>query len=349
MSSIPSGKDLRPAGLPGKAPEVIAAEVLRSEKGIALMVVLWVLAFLMLIVVEFAYTMRIETETVRNLKDETAARHLALAGINMGLAELGTDYDIVFIDKDARLALGKKEKHDIKTIDVKREFALGEGRVSYRIYDEEARLNINVASREQIKGLLRATGVDTITSDVIADSILDWRDENHEFHFNGAEDDYYGSLARPYGAKDGRFDTTEELLLVKGVTPEIFYGDGNVPHRFGLGPAPAPDGSRPVYEGLERIITVKGEGKINLNTADARVLEAVLGTGKSMEIRLRRETEGVFKWPMYGGTVTSRVFSIHSEGTVRGMKASIKAVAERRPNKPEAVVIYLNDGATGIN
>ncbi|MFQ5480083.1 MAG: general secretion pathway protein GspK [Thermodesulfobacteriota bacterium] len=330
--------------LPEKVPGV-----LKNEKGIALLLVLWILAFLMFMVIEFAYTMRVETDTVRNLKDETSARYLARAGINMGLAELGVDYDIVFKNESGEVTLGRQEAHDIQSISVDREFNLGEGHVSYRIEDEEGRLNINTTTREQIKELLFITGVETTERDVIADSLLDWRDKNHVFHFNGAEDEYYGSLKEPYGAKDGPFDTTEELLLLKGVTPAIFYGEGNIPFEFGLDKKSGPSVSRPRYKGLAQYVTVAGKGKVNLNTARPTVLDAVLGKGKSMEIQLRRETEGLIDWPKYGGGISSQDFSIHATGEVRGMKVMVKAIARRVPESNTPVVIYWNDEAKATN
>ncbi len=326
-----------------------ASKRLQSERGIALIVVLWILAFLMFIVIEFAYTMRIETDTVRNLKDETSARHLALAGINLGLAELSAKYDLVYINKKGDVTLGEKIGDKITSTSVTRELDLGDGHVRYRIDDEDGKLNINTATRSQIKALLLETGVDTTTRDVIADSILDWRDTNHEFHFNGAEDDYYGSLTKPYGAKDGKFDTTEELLLVKGVTPEIFYGDGNLPYEYGLNANNGNENSRHLYKGLAQHITVAGEGKVNLNTADATVLTAMLGKGRSMAIELSRENKGIIKWPKFGGRITSEVFSIKSEGEVHGMKVIVKAIAKRLPKRDEPVVIYWNSDERAFN
>ncbi len=337
-------KRLGPEASAQKTPDLI-----NNERGIALLLVLWVLAFLMFMVIEFAYTMRVETDTVRNLKDETAARYLAFAGINMGLAELGANYDIVFRNNKGEVTLGKQEAHDIQTITVSRDFNLGEGHVRYHIDDEEGKLNINTATREQIKELLLLTGVETTTRDVIADSILDWRDKNHAFHFNGAEDEYYGSLEEPYGAKDGQFDTTEELLLLKGVTPAIFYGDGNIPYEMRANLQSKSYGAEPAYKGLAPYITVVGEGRINLNTADATVLDAVFGKGKSMEIMLRRETEGLLDWPKYGGGITSRDFTIHAEGEVRGMKVMVKAIAVRVPERSDPLVVYWEDEAQALN
>ncbi len=332
-----------------------AARARRGQQGMALIVVLWVMAFLMFIVVEFSYTMRVETDTVRNLKDETSARYLALAGLNMGLAEIGSDYDVVFMGKGQALAFGKKEGHDLRTIDVKRDMDLGAGHLRYTISDEEGKLNINASSREKLMNLLRVTGVDMTDRDEIADSILDWRDANHEFHMNGAEDDYYGSLPHPYGARDGDFELIDELLLVKGVTPEIFYGTGRVPPGFSEGAdgearkARLPGASDRVYRGLSDLLTTEGDGRVNINTAPPEVLEAMLGKGRSMEILLRRQTEGYFEWPMYGGAITSRFFSIESEGEVHGMRVRVRAIAERLQDRAGARVIYMNDNVTLMN
>ena len=60
--------------------------------------------------------------------------------------------------------------------------------------------------------------------DTVIDSIIDWRDSNHDHLLNGAEEDYYRGLDPPYSCKDGPFDVVEELLLVRGVTPRLFAG-----------------------------------------------------------------------------------------------------------------------------
>ena len=54
---------------------------------------------------------------------------------------------------------------------------------------------------------------------------MDWIDENNFHHLNGAEDDYYKSLPDPYEAKDAPLDTIDELMWVKGITADFFYGE----------------------------------------------------------------------------------------------------------------------------
>jgi uncharacterized membrane protein YgcG len=58
----------------------------------------------------------------------------------------------------------------------------------------------------------------------IADAILDWVDEDDESRESGAEIDYYSSLTPGYAPRNGKLETIEELLLVRGVTPDLLFG-----------------------------------------------------------------------------------------------------------------------------
>jgi hypothetical protein len=63
-----------------------------------------------------------------------------------------------------------------------------------------------------------------MTEDV-ADAILDWLDEDDEPRPYGAEfDDYYSTLPSPYKPANGPINSVEQLLLVRGVTPQMLYG-----------------------------------------------------------------------------------------------------------------------------
>ncbi len=99
--------------------------------------------------------------------------------------------------------------------------------VRYGLEDESTRLNLNAlllldkAQENAARDLLM--GLPGMTED-IADAILDWIDEDDEPREFGAESDYYMSLDPPYAAKNGPLDTVEELLLVRGVTPELLFG-----------------------------------------------------------------------------------------------------------------------------
>ncbi len=67
-----------------------------------------------------------------------------------------------------------------------------------------------------------------------ADSILDWIDHDNEPREFGAEQEYYSGLDRPYAPRNGLPESLEELLFVKGVTRQAFYGDESAPGLEGL-------------------------------------------------------------------------------------------------------------------
>jgi hypothetical protein len=99
--------------------------------------------------------------------------------------------------------------------------------VRYGLEDESARLNVNilVLADELISegGRTLLTALPAMTDD-IADAILDWIDEDDETRPFGAERDYYEQLDPPYTCKNGPLDTVEELLLIRGVTPQMLFG-----------------------------------------------------------------------------------------------------------------------------
>ncbi|UCE60641.1 MAG: general secretion pathway protein GspK [Phycisphaerales bacterium] len=101
--------------------------------------------------------------------------------------------------------------------------------IRFGITDESSKLNLNVASESQLRVLVNAAvgGDEEINPQELVDAILDWRDEDElpRGEKGDTEGEYYRTLYRPYRVKNGPFDTVEELLLVKGITPEILYGE----------------------------------------------------------------------------------------------------------------------------
>jgi type II secretory pathway component PulK len=108
-----------------------------------------------------------------------------------------------------------------------------------------------------MKDVLKIDISDQEANDLI-DNICDWIDLDKEPQpSGGAEDEYYKSLAEPYDCKNGPMDSPEEILLVKGMKPEWYYGTE-------------------AYEGIGKFITAgtsaMGKGKININTASKEVM-----------------------------------------------------------------------------
>ncbi|MCE9525940.1 MAG: general secretion pathway protein GspK, partial [Planctomycetales bacterium] len=101
------------------------------------------------------------------------------------------------------------------------------GGVRYGFEDESTRLNLStIMTLEKTlpgsgKALLMALPEMT---EEISDAILDWLDDDDEARELGAELAYYSGLNPPYAPKNGPLETVEELLLVRGVTPQLLFG-----------------------------------------------------------------------------------------------------------------------------
>jgi len=160
-------------------------------------------------------------------------------------------------------------------------FPVGDGSVSLHIVEMESKININRADTPLLTQVLTTMGVDAGSISTVADSIQDWIDPDDNMRPAGAESDYYQGLSPSYYAKDAPMDDIEELQLVKGVTPLMFKGgsaaDPNSPfqhHKLGFGNAP---GQEDYPFGLRDVFTPFSNGKINVNTADANVLQCLPG------------------------------------------------------------------------
>jgi type II secretory pathway component PulK len=163
------------------------------------------------------------------------------------------------------------------------------GGVRYGLEDESTRLNLNtLLSAEQMtegagKTLLMA--LPNMTEDV-ADAILDWLDADDEPRELGAEIDYYSGLSPAYAPKNGPLETVEELLLVRGVTPQLLFGsdvnrNGQLdPHEQSddaTGGATDPVGFRGwsaylTLHSLEWNVNPNGQPRIYLNQEDLQKL-----------------------------------------------------------------------------
>jgi general secretion pathway protein K len=289
----------------------------RDDRGFALLAVLLVLGILGVLGAEFAYSMRLEASAVRGYKDGIIAGYLAEAAVAQAAKEIVSDWAIVTADEEGELNFYTRDRVLIPRA-VRREAPLGPGHFSYRLRDEDALLNLNTSQPGRLEALLIALGVQKVQRDQILDSIQDWRDPNDEHRANGAEsDDYYLKQPVPYRARNANLDSTAELLQIRGITPELFYGADGRP-------------------GLRDVVTVRSVGQININTAGPVVLRA-LGLSEAeitTVLQTRRDTPyAVVPGPFAGRglTVTTRTFRVEAEGSVHGrVAARLTAVVRRQ-------------------
>ncbi len=234
-----------------------------NERGVALVVVLWVFMFLFVLAFNFSASVREEGMAAHRFEEETEGYYLALAGFEDGLYRyLGS---LAPGAQGPRLGSPSTQTQELPDGSW-REGQLGDGFYRVRLVDGAGKINLNRAGEEILRRVFVNLAIDEPRRSILVDSILDWIDEDDLHRINGAESDYYLSLSPAYTAKNGPFDAVEELLWVRGVSPEIFYGenpkDENAPRRVGL----------------REIFTVDSPiDRVNLRTAPAEVIHALIG------------------------------------------------------------------------
>ena len=152
---------------------------------------------------------------------------------------------------------------------------LNEARLRASVSDEYGKINLNALFLKQGDQLVRNEPLIQALRGFFAlrtagdqkdptDAILDWLDydDMDAEEPEGAENSYYTGLPNPYPCKNGPMDSIEELLLIKGITPELYFGD-------------AEKKQLPLSEYL----TVHGDwrGRVNVNTAREEVIAAMVG------------------------------------------------------------------------
>ena len=99
--------------------------------------------------------------------------------------------------------------------------------IRYGITAESSKLNINVATDQQLEQLLTPilAALEIENAQELINALLDWRDGDDDLREGGAENEYYNTLEPPYRAKNGPLDTVEEILIVSGFNAAILYGE----------------------------------------------------------------------------------------------------------------------------
>ena len=187
---------------------------------------LWCLALLSVVVVSTLYTARTDLTITKHYGDQVQAYYMALAGVEKAKAILYEDY--LKRQEQAIHHTGSLENAPQIFRDIP--FSRGLIRIghggnpdqlgtwTFGIRDEEARLNINSASREELAKLPGA-------SESLAAAIVDFRDDNDQVTAGGAESDTYLALNPPYHPRNAPFESVDELKMVYGMTPDLFPGE----------------------------------------------------------------------------------------------------------------------------
>lgn len=259
--------------------------ILRNPEGVALIMVLWMIAVLSVVVLEFSFAMRTEVNIAIHFKDEAQLHAIAEAGLQRAVAEL-------IYKHDARIQQMRKAQKAEELPPEQKEWVadgrayllpFGDKEAEVRIMAEGGKTNVNTVSEATLRKIVGQLGLEEEKRDVVVDSILDWRDPDDLYRLNGAENDYYQSLKEPYNAKNANLDAIEELLLVRGVTPELF--DGRRRKKEG-------EEAKALGIGLKDVLSIYGLGEqVDVNSATVPVLRVVLGLPKAIAEQIVKARE----------------------------------------------------------
>jgi type II secretory pathway component PulK len=311
-------------------------------RGIVSIAVLWALALSAFLLLSTSMLVKLRSREVYNHEQFVRAGFAARSGIMLAAAELSQPAAFHALDDDGNLFFGRsggkaagESPEDIvrgsiieeeENAPPRRDIVLGEGTgVSYEIIDEERKINVNRVSEEVLGRLFTLLGLnDPVGRGTAVDSIMDWLDPNSLHRLNGAEDDYYLSLRPAHRARNGPLVNLEELLLIRGITWDLYYG---VPGEERVG--------------LVDLVTVESiPGKINLNTAGPIVLSAWFGAEIAKQVLSQRENE-VY---LVGSHGLSDTFTVTSTGLSGKLTRTTRALL-RKEKEPLAwrVVGWYDD------
>lgn len=180
---------------------------MRRQRGVALVLVLWVSVLLTVVASSFIVERRTEAIIVRNSILLARAEGAADAGVHRGI------YDMYRSDNAP-----ERWKRDGSV----QEWSFDSIPVRVEMRDESAKIDINTASEPLLRGLLTSSGLNDVDAAKLLDAILDWRDADALKRPNGAEEPDYRDAGLPYKPANSAFQAIEELQLVLGMRPDLY-------------------------------------------------------------------------------------------------------------------------------
>lgn len=308
----------------------------QNEQGVALLLALLVLTLLTALILEFDADARREYREAAAFRDQFKATTLTGAGVLAARAVLLQDAKI---DKQAGQAFDALT--DVWAMPITN-YQIGDGLLTAQIEDERGKLNLNelasqsdpIARTKKITRFKRFFELVQVNPDLV-DAIVDWVDADEVPEPTGAESAYYQSLRPAYRAANTPLQTVSELYLIKGMTDDI-------------------------VQRLLKYVTVypaETDGKINLNTADPIVVQALdprITQSMAMEIvqgrpyKTAQDLDRVSSFEaiakelrLTAYDVKSDFFSVRMAITVNEVTKSSLAVLQRNDANGDSSVIYL--------
>jgi len=191
-------------------------DLMRNEKGAILIIVIWIVAAISVISAILSLRVKVSIRNNAYIKMKTEGFITIHSAIQRAIY-----YHLI---KPKIPDLTEDEKYNDKYT-----FKVNGVNVKVEEIPVSSKLSFNSVRPEVLKRIfMRYTGSEEEAMAIVS-SIKDWQDRDNVENVGGAEDNYYQSLDYPYFAKNKPIDRLKELLLIKGITPEMYYGTDSIP------------------------------------------------------------------------------------------------------------------------
>jgi general secretion pathway protein K len=334
--------------------------IVQNNRGIALLITISVTTILVAAALEFNRRARFAVISTAAARDRMTLSYMASSGVHVAMALLVKDKSESNFD-----ALNEDWANPETIDDLIQEIPFETGKLAVTITDELSKIQVNALVQfpdsrqfkpaqvmlwDQFLRFIRDEEELQGDSDPVAivNSVKDWldsADDDATTGLSGAESSYYEDLEPPYASRNAPIQDLNELLMIKGITPQIYHKSDAAP-------------------GMADFMTVHGialgegtsfswPGRININTADVPVLAALLGFENQelaqavfdfrQEIAADEDSHDFSNPKWYKEiaglgdvdlnpdlvTTSSDVFSIKSEASNNETKMSITTVVQR--------------------
>ena len=243
----------------------------RDRRGVALMLVLWLIVVLGVVATAIAATSHADSTLTWNLRARTTARYAAESGVVVATELLRELLLASSSDETRARTFQEVDRHfrDLREVPI----GPGGGRFGIAVIDMNARLDLNRTDPSVLRSLF-AQFTDDSRAELAAAGLADWIDPDDMVRTGGAELADYVTMNSPYAPRNAPLDRLDDLAHV------LHVGDA-------LAAAVAP------------YVTVASDGLVNVNSASEPVLAALpgLGIARAHEIVARRGAGATFTSP----------------------------------------------------
>ena len=223
----------------------------KTQSGLALVIVIWVLSLLIIMAGSFALTMRRETTVISALRDNAEILSVAETGLTIAQKMLFLE------DKDKRwLADGSIYQLQFQGAEIR-----------VRSFSEQGKIDINRANEALLMKMMESTSEEQEMQEKLVGAIIDWRDNDDQVGINGAEKQQYEDAGLAYQPANKEFQLIEEIQMVLGMNDTMFLQ------------------IKPL------ITVYSGKEKVDLDVASKEVLQVLTGSDLELADDLKQQKQ----------------------------------------------------------